>query len=280
MNISISEALRYYGMQGKRLALKDIHRYVQKSFDIKNLSKSLRAATQDKKYSFDAATETYTEIWHEIPGEQYQKRIEETNRKLASIHRFLQICQVIPTVSLIALTGSCALSNATPDDDIDLMMITSPHRLFITRLIVLGVAQILGVRHRRGAKHDPNKVCLNLWLDESDLIVPSSKISLYSAREMAQIRALYDRRNYYEQFQIANPWVNAYLPNFTFAKSGGVPISKRGNRHILQLRIFGDVLEKLAKRFQLRRIKRHLTREYITDTQLWFHPIDRTRNEV
>jgi predicted nucleotidyltransferase len=267
-------------MQGKRLALKDIHRYVQKSFDIKNLSKSLRVATQDKEYSFDTATETYTEIWHEIPGEQYQKRIEETNRKLASIHRFLQICQVIPTVSLIALTGSCALSNATPDDDIDLMMITSPHRLFITRLIVLGVAQILGVRHRRGAKHDPNKVCLNLWLDESDLIVPSSKISLYSAREMAQIRALYDRRNYYEQFQIANPWVNAYLPNFIFAKSGGVPISKRGNRHILQLRIFGDVLEKLAKRFQLRRIKRHLTREYITDTQLWFHPIDRTRNEV
>jgi predicted nucleotidyltransferase len=279
MNISISEVLRYYGMQGKRLTLKDIHRYTQKLFDIKNLNKSLLAA-QDKLCSFDAATETYSEIWHKIPSEQYQTRSYETERKISSLHRFLQICQSIPTVSMIGLTGSCAISNATPDDDIDLMIITSTHRLFITRLIVTGIAQIMGVRHKRGAKHDPNKVCLNLWLDESDLMVPPPKISLYSAREMAQIRALFDRSSYYERFQTANPWVKTYLPNFTFTQSGGVPISKRSNRHILPLRVFGDVLEKLAKRFQLRRIKRHLTREYITDTQLWFHPIDRTRNEV
>ncbi len=280
MNISISEVLRYYGMQGKRMTLKDIHRYIQKPSDIKNLAKSLRAAAQDKRCSFDEATKTYTEIWHEIPSEQYQARAHETSRKLASIQRFLRMCQYLPTVSMIGLTGSCAISNATPDDDIDLMMVTSAHRLFITRLIVTGIAQIMGVRHKRGAKHDPDKVCLNLWLDESDLAVPSPKISLYSAREMAQIQILFDRNNCYERFQTANPWVKSYLPNFTFTQLDRSGSLKKDNRSILPIQFIGDVIEKLAKQFQLRRIKRHLTREHITDTQLWFHPIDRTRNEV
>ena len=280
MNISISEVLRYYGMQGKRLTQKDIYRYTQKLFDIKNLNKSLRIASEDNLCIFDAATETYSEIWHKIPSEQYQTRSYETERKITSLRRFLLICQSIPTVSMIGLTGSCAISNATPDDDIDLMIVTSAHRLFTTRLIVTGIAQIMGVRHKRGAKHDPDKVCLNLWLDESDLIVPSSKISLYSAREMAQIRALYDRRNYYEQFQIANPWVTTYLPNFTFTRLGHTNNFKKDKKKLLPTQLIGDLFEKLAKQFQLRRIKQHLTREHITDTQLWFHPIDRTRNEV
>ncbi len=280
MNISTSEVLRYYGMQGKRMTVKDIHRYTQKHFDIKTLKKSLQISLQDKLCSFDAATETYAEIWHEIPSEQYQKRIEETNRKLASIRRFLRICQFIPTVSMIGLTGSCSISNATADDDIDLMIITSSHRLFLTRLIVVAVAQIMGVRHRRGAKHDPDKVCLNLWLDESDLIVPQPKISLYSAREMAQLRVLFDRSHYYHRFLSANLWVTAYLPNFSFTQSENSNIFQKSNKNTLSLWIIGDVLEKVAKLFQLRQINRHRTREYITDTQLWFHPIDRTRNEV
>jgi predicted nucleotidyltransferase len=280
MNISISEVLRYYGMQGKRMTLKDIHRYIQKSSDIKNLAKSLRTAAQDKRCSFDEETKTYTEIWHEIPSAQYQARAHETSQKLASIDGFLRICQSVPTVTMIGLTGSCAISNATPDDDIDLMIVTSAHRLFITRLIVTGIAQIMGVRHKRGAKHDPDKVCLNLWLDESDLTVPSPKISLYSAREMAQIQTLFDRNNCYERFQTANPWVKTYLPNFTFTQLEKTNSIKKDKKNLLPTQLIGDLFEKLAKQFQLRRIKRHLTREHITGTQLWFHPIDRTRNEV
>ncbi len=280
MNINISEVLRYYGMQGKRLMSKDIHRYIQIYSDAKRLKKSLQIAVQNKSCSFDALTQTYSEIWQEIPSEQYQTRIHETNRKLTSIHRFLQICQSIPTVSMIGLTGSCAIYNATPDDDIDLMVVTSAHRLFITRLMVLAVAQIMGVRHKRATKHDPDKVCLNLWLDESDLTVPSLKVSLYSAREMAQIRVLFDRDHSYERLMMQNPWVNRYLPNCTFTLLEGQNSHKKSTGNGAPLRTFGDILEKVAKRLQLRWIKRHLTREYVTDTQLWFHPIDRTRNEV
>ena len=37
---------------------------------------------------------------------------------------------------------------------------------------------------------------------------------------------------------------------------------------------FGDWLEKILKKFQLRLINKHKTTELITDTQLWFHPED------
>ncbi|MCS6956816.1 MAG: hypothetical protein NZM02_03175, partial [Patescibacteria group bacterium] len=37
---------------------------------------------------------------------------------------------------------------------------------------------------------------------------------------------------------------------------------------------FGDWVENLLKKFQLSLINKHRTSEIITDSQLWFHPVD------
>ncbi|MEI6326964.1 MAG: hypothetical protein WCO78_02480 [Candidatus Roizmanbacteria bacterium] len=278
MDKSISEVIRYYGVQGRRMTSKDILRYSNISFDTQTLDRYLNTAVRDGVCSFDLTTQTYADARQNIPIEQYQKRSDETARKLSMLRTFFALCRSIPTISMIGLTGSCSINNARPDDDIDLMIITSTGRIFTTRLIVSCIALLLGLKHARGAKHDPDKVCLNLWLDDSDLAIPSSKVCLYSAREIAQLHVLFDRNNSYDRLLEQNQWVKRYLPNFISSRPvrNTTPLSSHHSffTHII------DILERVARFFQLKQIKRHLTREYVTDTQLWFHPIDRTQNEV
>ena len=49
----------------------------------------------------------------------------------------VKIIRQIPSVRLIALTGSVAINNAKATDDIDLFIITTSHTLWLTRLLVI-----------------------------------------------------------------------------------------------------------------------------------------------
>ncbi|MFI5164799.1 MAG: hypothetical protein ACHQHP_06090, partial [Bacteroidia bacterium] len=94
---------------------------------------------------------------------------------------------------------------------------------------------------------------------------------LYTAHEIAQIMPLVNRDNTYEQFLSANKWVLQYLPNaYRSIQFEGKKIKKAQS-------IF-RMLEYIAKKVQVLYMKRKITREYISDTMLAFHPVDyRTR---
>lgn len=125
----------------------------------------------------------------------------------------------IPFVAAIFVTGSLAMNNCKKTDDIDLMIVTSPNTLWITRFIV----NIIFIKHRRfpGAKTAPDKICPNLWLDIRNLKLEmsiSSIKNLYVAHELLQAKCIFDRSGVHKQFLKTNSWVKKYLPN-AFQKS-------------------------------------------------------------
>ncbi|TSC84472.1 MAG: hypothetical protein G01um101416_1074 [Microgenomates group bacterium Gr01-1014_16] len=114
----------------------------------------------------------------------------------------------IPFVEAIFVTGSLAMSNCTPNDDVDLMIITSPNTLWLTRLLVY-----LAIRHFRRKPNvlsAPDKICDNLYLDTYHL--PLTTHNLYYAHEILQAKCIFDRGGTHRQFLLANPWVKTYLP--------------------------------------------------------------------
>ena len=121
----------------------------------------------------------------------------------------LPIFRFIPWVKLVALTGARAMNNASANDDIDLMIITSKNRLWLTRLLL----SILLFPWLRRAKKISRRLCLNLWLDESALAIKTR--NLYTAHEICQLKPLYNCEATYQKFISANLWVKTYLANWT-----------------------------------------------------------------
>lgn len=203
-------------------------------------------------------------------GNIYKHVLRErlSKKKLGIARRAARILSFIPTVRMVAVTGSLAMGNTTDESDIDLMIVTGKGKLWTTRLTVylLLLATRYSLRHPDD-KNQKDKLCLNIWIDEADLIWPKKDRNLYTAHEIAQILPLVNKGQTYESFLKKNKWILNYWPNAVRIKLTKALIA---NRYIL----FTRFLEKIAYRLQYRHMKSKITREVITPTRALFHPQD------
>ena len=187
---------------------------------------------------------------------------------------YIRLISIFPHIKMVGLSGSISMMNAKDSDDIDLFVITSRKRLFTGRFISLLIAQILGIRRKFNAmdkaEGSRDKVCLNLFFDEANLKIPNAKKTNYVGHEVLQLKLLVNKSQMYEKFILSNRWVFNFFPNATFNNIKALEIKRKTSLASL----VGDIFELILKRFQLLFINRHKTCEHITDTQLWFHPVD------
>src|SRR6266852_977870 len=108
----------------------------------------------------------------------------------------------LPLVRLVGVTGALAMNNARPDDDVDLFILVRPGRLWLCRLLVLGVVRLAA---RRGYV-----LCPNFLLSTDHLRL--SVRNLFTAHEVVQMVPL-EPSPWYGAFLEANGWVRDLLPN-------------------------------------------------------------------
>lgn len=138
-------------------------------------------------------------------------RARQTQQKAAAIDELIAATQSISWIQGIAITGSVAVQNAISADDIDVLLICQPKRLWLVRLLLLVRAWQSGRRviphHQKG-----NGWCFNLWLESDNLVVPKSKQSLYEAFEVIQARFVYARSGIVHEWLRQNSWVAQFIP--------------------------------------------------------------------
>lgn len=141
--------------------------------------------------------------------------LQNTKQKEKIALKLIKYARLIPFIRLIALTGSVAVNNSHRGDDLDLLIITSPHTLWITRsLLLLFISLKFKRRHPKdSSSKTKNAFCPNLWLSTLSLSVPENRRNIYSAHEVLQARPIFDRGHTYQQFIQSNSWTKHYLAN-------------------------------------------------------------------
>jgi hypothetical protein len=116
--------------------------------------------------------------------------------------RYGRLIGALPFVRLVAVSGGLAVANSEAADDVDLLIVTRPGRLWLVRGLVLVLVLLA---RRRGLE-----LCPNYFLTTSSLEQPER--GLYTARELAQLVPLYGGE-VYRRLLDANGWFRAELPN-------------------------------------------------------------------
>lgn len=143
--------------------------------------------------------------------------------KKKEIQNFVNLVKKIPFVKAVVLTGSTAVDNAQKDDDLDFMIICQHNTLWLTRFVLILLTKL---KDKRPEKENSNAWCLNLWLDEGDLVISEERRSLYEAYEILQMNFVYDVADLKKQFLNANPWLKDYLFFYDNYKFGGYKVKK------------------------------------------------------
>jgi len=194
------------------LKASEIRRYLisDKKIDFKNfqkeLSQSSKLADKQGDYFFLKGRKKIVAI--------RKQRENQGQKKLIIARRTTNWLKMIPTIKMIGVTGALAMNNAREDDDIDILIVTSKNRLWLTRFLVVLLTELVARRRHPNDKETRDKICLNMFLDEKCLGVPEKERDLFTAHEVCQLVPIYDRNGTYKKFLEKNLWVKKYLPNW------------------------------------------------------------------
>lgn len=209
-----------------------------------------------------------------------EERMRFSEEKMIKARQIALVLRFIPTIFLIGVSGGLAMKNADEEDDIDMFFVVAPNTIWITRLLILGILQILGKRRKFGDIFVKNLICVNMIVDLNHLALPLNERDLYSAHEVLQMIPLFDRGNTYQRFLSCNSWVKNYLYHAWNWKIDKVNRDKKINAkccNVFMLRLFWVIFRFLdvpAEKIQLFYMKRKITTEKIAKGILRFHPHD------
>jgi hypothetical protein len=130
---------------------------------------------------------------------------------------------------MVAVTGALAMDNAPHGDDIDLMLVTAPRRVWLTRALTVSVVRV--------ARRFGVGLCPNYVLSHSAL--PQNPRDLFIAHDLAQMIPLVGL-DVYAELRAANRWADAYLPHATRPLRNEPELKPRGLWRALQR--FGEWL--------------------------------------
>jgi hypothetical protein len=143
-----------------------------------------------------------------------KKRQRWSQKKLKIARRVAKWLKLIPWIKMIAVTGNLAMENSDRGDDIDLLVVMTKNRLWLTRFFTVLLVELVSHRRRPGDKEAKDKICLNMFLDETHLAVPKKERDLFSAHEVCQLKVIWEKDNLYQKFLKKNQWIKEFLPNW------------------------------------------------------------------
>ena len=130
-----------------------------------------------------------------------------------------------------------------------------------------------GISHRKfGDKERADQLCFNMWLDESELLLPKNKQNLKNSMDLILMKPILDRRDIYQKFINANSWAKKYTA------TGYEKITKNFSHKNVEIikekptEILWYLLNLVIYTFQYIYMIRKLSNEIVGLRKAYFHP--------
>ncbi len=209
------------------------------------------------------------------------KRKKIANQKWQTIRRAVRWLQLIPSVQAIFASGSLAMNNTDELSDLDVFIVAKNGQIWLSRILILGITSLLGMRRKGTDRIAPNKICTNHFVTEGSLNIPFK--SMYTAQTYSNLVPIFTKNKIIiQEFKKENSWVLDYvygwnMKNDPMLKPGPMTAFSKIEDMVLGMP-FAIRLENLARNYQLKRITKSLFaaqgrgRIIFNDNQLEFHP--------
>lgn len=191
-------------------------------------------------------------------------------KKWALAQKSTKIIKKIPFVKGIAVTGSIAGENCQKNDDLDFLIITKRNRVYLGRFFCYLLAMIKQKKRRNN--HEINSWCFNIFLDESQLVIPLNKRTLYGASQLKLMKPLWEKDDCLKKLKQENSWLNNY---FNKPQTRLKTMEKETIKEKNILEKIGDKAEESMRKIQQSYMLTKITNELISEKQIFFHPLKR-----
>lgn len=208
-----------------------------------------------------------------------KERNEIAKKKWEKALKAVRWLRLVPYIRLVFASGSLAFNNTDKESDLDVLIVVKHGRIWTSRFLTVLILSLLGIRRTRYEKVAPDKICLNHFITDKSLYIPRK--SIYTAQLYARlVPILVENEKLIDDFTKVNSWVGEYIQNFKIQNPNDKS-SKNFIKKVVESMLdtkLGDWLEKILKKYQLRRIESfHLThkpggRVKADDESLEFHP--------
>jgi hypothetical protein len=210
--------------------------------------------------------------------DQRLKRKKITQKKLQIARNTAHYLSYIPSILFIGITGRLCHMDADIDDDIDMFFITKKKSVWITRLMILAVLELLNVRRTRADKKPQDKICPNFIIDETTLALPHEKHDLFTAHEIINLHPLFTRNNTHHKFINSNKWITKYYANTSLEIPENTQ-QKRPKQYlvikIINFFMMHPAVEYIGRKLQKTFMKKNTAIEAVLPNMLAFYPRDR-----
>jgi hypothetical protein len=217
-----------------------------------------------------------------------QARYVNSVVKLGRARMVIKILRLLPSVKMIAVCNSLGYLNAKESSDIDLFILTSPGKIWLTRFWLQSLLKLLHLRpYDRGRKKD--SICLTFFLSTDCLNVESLQVSrpdVYLTYWLSQLLPIYNPEGWYEKFIKNNHWVEEYLSKYQAVKLAPAwrvaPTSWSYFFYIFIFWWWEPILKKIQIKIMppdLRQLANQDTRVILNDQILKFHGREDKRQE-
>ncbi len=188
-------------------------RYLQYKTDFLSCKKHLDNLVKEGRIS---ERETFYYLKNQEKNLEYRNnRYHHSNRKIEIARKMVKLFSFLPSVKFVALSNLIGRHNMRDGSDIDLFIITSKNRLWITRLFCAGLMKLLNKRPNKKTKRD--KICLSFYVDEVNLNLEDLALKegddYYFYYWLTGLYPLFDKGAYHSYLMTKNHWLKNYLPN-------------------------------------------------------------------
>jgi len=211
---AVLTTLSFFDIFSRPLSLKEIGEYL-----FRTAASEVDVAIMLKRLQNEGLIQEKQGFWF-LKGREKtiyirQKRTQISKEKIKRAIHYARFLKLIPFVKSISIANSLSFYNAKKSSDIDLFIITSKNRLWITRTLTAFLLKSLGVKRRKDKNHDPNRFCLSFFATTKNLNLRQiyrEPFDPYLSFWVAGLKPVYGIR-IFNQFIAKNLWYKRELPN-------------------------------------------------------------------